>query len=440
MADTFTAPQAVADNAQRALDVRAQKPESQRGMTPVGLARANQLAKREPISLETVRRMVAYFDRHEVDKEGATWDEQGKGWQAWYGWGGDEGRAWARRILEENTVESKASRRHSAGDMTLIRTARKNLMDTLNVLVELGDDGEDVVDATEPMAIAADPMKRYAIKDIATSAVLTQLLAQTVNLFYTASAAHWNVTSLDFPQYHAFFEMVYEAMEEEIDNTAEFIRSQGAKTPTSLGQLLAMCNDYPMSADADVMTLLACIDDCNANMLATIGQGIAVAGMSGEYAAQNYLQERMGLSQKLAWMLRSALEGEPNMIPTMGEASDVMAEMMTKAAADRNTTQAERQDMPAEDFVFPETRNFPVVTPTDIPAAVSSWGRYGGTETFETFKANLIALAKRKGQNFVDALPKEWLAEMEQKSLDGNAIMEVSEDVKALARRLLGEE
>ena len=78
MDETFTAPQAVADNAQRALDVRATKPESERGMTPVGLARANQLANREPVSLETVRRMVAYFDRHEVDKEGSTWDEQGR--------------------------------------------------------------------------------------------------------------------------------------------------------------------------------------------------------------------------------------------------------------------------------------------------------------------------------------------------------------------------
>jgi starvation-inducible DNA-binding protein len=355
-----------------------------------------------------------------------------------------EGRAWARSILKENSMTTKASRRHSAGDMTLIRTARKNLMDTLNVLVELGDDGEDITDAAavaetqDPAAPMMSPAKRYAVKDVAVSAVLTQLLAQTVNLFYTASSAHWNVTSIDFPQYHAFFEMVYEAMEEEIDNTAEFIRSQGAKTPSSLSQLMAMCNDYPMAPDADIMALLACIDDCNADMLATIGQGIALCGMVGEYGAQNYLQDRMALSQKLAWMLRSALEGETEEMPTYTEASDMMNEMMTKAAADRNTTPAQRQDMPAEDFVFPETRNFPIVTPTDIPAAVSSWGRYGGAETFETFKAKLIELATRKGQNFVDALPQAWLDEMQAKSLDNTATMELSEEVKALARQLLG--
>ena len=94
-------PQIVADNAQRALDVRETMPDSMRGMTPVGIARARDLANRVNLSEDTIRRMVAYFDRHEVDKQGNTWDEQGKGWQAWYGWGGDEGRAWANRKLRE---------------------------------------------------------------------------------------------------------------------------------------------------------------------------------------------------------------------------------------------------------------------------------------------------------------------------------------------------
>jgi HK97 family phage major capsid protein len=107
--DTHTPPVAVARNAQRALDVRAEKPPSQQGMTLVGLARARQLAERRPVSVATLRRMLSYFARHEVDKEGATWDEQGKGWQAWYGWGGDEGRDWAQAIIdrEDSMQETK---------------------------------------------------------------------------------------------------------------------------------------------------------------------------------------------------------------------------------------------------------------------------------------------------------------------------------------------
>jgi hypothetical protein len=70
-------------------------------MTSVGLARARDISNRAELSEDTVRRMVSYFQRHEVDKKGSTWDEQGKGWQAWNGWGGDAGFAWAKRIVDK---------------------------------------------------------------------------------------------------------------------------------------------------------------------------------------------------------------------------------------------------------------------------------------------------------------------------------------------------
>jgi len=95
----FTPPEGAREAAKRALDVRETKPASQKGMTPVGIARARDLMNGVKLSPDTVRRMKAFFDRHEVDKKGSTWDEQGKGWQAWNGWGGDAGYAWARKVV-----------------------------------------------------------------------------------------------------------------------------------------------------------------------------------------------------------------------------------------------------------------------------------------------------------------------------------------------------
>lgn len=94
----FRPPEAVAAAARRALEQRAKKPPSQRGMTSVGIARARQLANRQPLSPATIDRMVSFFARHEVDKAGSTWDDYGKGRQAWDGWGGDPGRSWAKGI------------------------------------------------------------------------------------------------------------------------------------------------------------------------------------------------------------------------------------------------------------------------------------------------------------------------------------------------------
>ena len=96
---THTPPAAVASAARRALDLRASLPPSRRGMTPVGIARARDLANRRPVSTDTIRRMASYFARHAVDKDGEGWGVDSKGWQAWLGWGGDPGKAWADRIL-----------------------------------------------------------------------------------------------------------------------------------------------------------------------------------------------------------------------------------------------------------------------------------------------------------------------------------------------------
>jgi hypothetical protein len=67
----------------------------------VGIARARDISNRSELSAETVKRMVSFFARHEIDKKGETWNEKGKGWQAWHGWGGDAGREWANAKLKQ---------------------------------------------------------------------------------------------------------------------------------------------------------------------------------------------------------------------------------------------------------------------------------------------------------------------------------------------------
>lgn len=99
---SFSPPESVRQAARHALTLRASKSSSQRGMTPVGIARARDLANGRKVSLNTARRMKAYFDRHQVDKKGSTWSKGGKGKQAWLGWGGDPGYTWAKKIVRQN--------------------------------------------------------------------------------------------------------------------------------------------------------------------------------------------------------------------------------------------------------------------------------------------------------------------------------------------------
>lgn len=98
-------PAAAKKNAQMAIDWKEKygRDEVPAG-TPVGWARAHQLAKGEKISAETVKRMSA-FNRHRKNSKIAPehkdtpWKDNG--YVAWLIWGGDEGVDWAMEKSKE---------------------------------------------------------------------------------------------------------------------------------------------------------------------------------------------------------------------------------------------------------------------------------------------------------------------------------------------------
>jgi len=101
-------PQAATNNAKRALKWAEKEGWGSCG-TPVGKQRANQLAKREPISEDTIARMAA-FERHRQNKN--TPYGEGCGKLMWDAWGGDEGIAWAQRKLKSIRREEQSNKKN----------------------------------------------------------------------------------------------------------------------------------------------------------------------------------------------------------------------------------------------------------------------------------------------------------------------------------------
>lgn len=95
----FVPPADVAKVALQGLALRARQAPSRQCCTQSGLLTADYLARRRPMPLSRIAKMAAYFDRHEVDAQGAGWGTDSKGWQAWLLWGGTPGRRWARKIV-----------------------------------------------------------------------------------------------------------------------------------------------------------------------------------------------------------------------------------------------------------------------------------------------------------------------------------------------------
>lgn len=64
-----------------------------------------------------------------------------------------------------------------------------------------------------------------------------------------------------------------------------------------------------------------------------------------------------------------------------------------------------RSELKDSDFLFPDSRSFPIVTTRDVADAISNFGRMKGDMSYDAFLKKLYEFAKKKGPEFVKALP-----------------------------------
>jgi len=64
-----------------------------------------------------------------------------------------------------------------------------------------------------------------------------------------------------------------------------------------------------------------------------------------------------------------------------------------------------RSELKDSDFLFPDKRSFPIVSPEDVRDAINNFGRMSGDMPYETFIKKLYNKAKSKGPEFVNAIP-----------------------------------
>lgn len=95
----FQPPASAAANAKKGLELRAKWG---RGGTSVGVGRARQLSRGNPIGRDTVAKM-SMFNRHKESGENSAKKPDGgpsAGRIAWLLWGGSTGVNWARSIMK----------------------------------------------------------------------------------------------------------------------------------------------------------------------------------------------------------------------------------------------------------------------------------------------------------------------------------------------------
>ena len=137
------------------------------------------------------------------------------------------------------------------------------------------------------------------------SELLKKSLATTFAFYLKAHNFHWNVEGPFFSQYHEFFQKIYEDAFEATDGLAEHIRALNVYAPGSFkrfGELSSIQDELTVPNAAGMLNRL--YDDNNA-VIATLVPAQKAAEVAGAVGIANYLQDRIDIHNKHAWMLRA---------------------------------------------------------------------------------------------------------------------------------------
>lgn len=133
------------------------------------------------------------------------------------------------------------------------------------------------------------------------------LLADAFTMSFRAQAAHWNVKGPDFHQYHGFFGMIYEDVEDSIDPTAENIRKLGFDAPLNLMDMCSTTMIAEQQCACDPLSLVSSLNIANDVVIARLNSVFAVATECNEQAIADFAAGRLDKHQKWAWQMRTTL-------------------------------------------------------------------------------------------------------------------------------------
>ena len=144
----------------------------------------------------------------------------------------------------------------------------------------------------------------------AIAAGLSKLLADTYSLYLKTHNYHWNVRGPMFQTLHTLFETQYTELAMAVDEVAERIRALGVFAPGSyaaygkLGSVDTKGDDGFLPAETMIKNLVK----AHETVVKTARDVFPLAEKAGDEVSADLLTQRMQVSEKTSWMLRSLLE------------------------------------------------------------------------------------------------------------------------------------
>jgi len=134
------------------------------------------------------------------------------------------------------------------------------------------------------------------------------LLATVFSFYLKTHYFHWNVTGPNFAQYHEFLGNLYEEVHASVDRIAEEIRTLDSYAPGSLGRFkeLSKIEDETMIPAPGQMMNILYFD--NQRVIDVLNAAHETAQEQKVFGLVNFLEDRLDVHSKHAWMLRSFIK------------------------------------------------------------------------------------------------------------------------------------
>lgn len=139
------------------------------------------------------------------------------------------------------------------------------------------------------------------------SEILYPLLASTYALYLKTQHCHWNVVGPQFYSFHLLFQSQYEELAEAIDEMAERIRAlgffpEGSFETFSKASFIPEA-DKPLSAMEMIQTLL----EGHEALIQYMRKHLPFIEGEEDGATADFLNKRLVIHEKAAWILRSTI-------------------------------------------------------------------------------------------------------------------------------------
>lgn len=140
--------------------------------------------------------------------------------------------------------------------------------------------------------------------------LLKVTLSDMVALKFKAHGYHWNVEGDDFPQYHDFFQDIYEDYDGSIDTFAEWLRKLGDYAPYKLSRFIAYSDLPETDVTSDPVTMATDLLAANDAVTNKLIRGFDIATELKQNALANFFAERQDMHQRWHWMLSAVIKPE----------------------------------------------------------------------------------------------------------------------------------